>query len=115
MIRRRSRSFWAGLALNQAGSPMAHCSSPIRSTTSHRAETPGRLLTLLSLLQSRPVWTGAELAGRLEVTPRTVRRDIDRLRRLGYPVNAVSGPAGGYELGVGGAMPPLLLDDNEAV
>ena len=79
------------------------------------AETPGRLLTLLSLLQSRPVWTGAELAARLEVTPRTVRRDVDRLRRLGYPVNAVSGPAGGYELGVGGAMPPLLLDDNEAV
>jgi len=79
------------------------------------AETPGRLLKLLSLLQSRPMWTGTELARRLEVTPRTVRRDIDRLRRLGYPVNAAPGPAGGYELGVGGVMPPLLLDDGEAV
>lgn len=78
-------------------------------------DTAGRLLRLLSLLQSRPYWTGAELAERLEVTGRTVRRDVDRLRRLGYPVNAVPGPAGGYELGVGGALPPLLLDDDEAV
>jgi predicted DNA-binding transcriptional regulator YafY len=78
-------------------------------------ETPGRLLKLLSMLQARPSWTGAELAERLGVTPRTVRRDVDRLRRLGYPVNAVPGPSGGYELGVGGVMPPLLLDDDEAV
>lgn len=78
-------------------------------------ETPGRLLKLLSMLQARPTWTGPELAERLEITVRTVRRDVDRLRRLGYPVNAVSGPAGGYELGVGGVMPPLLLDDDEAV
>ncbi|MGH2719314.1 MAG: helix-turn-helix transcriptional regulator [Actinomycetota bacterium] len=79
------------------------------------AETPGRLLKLLSMLQARPTWTGPDLAERLGITPRTVRRDVDRLRRLGYPVNAVSGPAGGYELGVGCVMPPLLLDDDEAV
>ena len=79
------------------------------------AETPGRLLRLLSMLQARPSWTGPELAERLGITVRTVRRDVDRLRRLGYPVNAVPGPAGGYELGVGGVMPPLLLDDDEAV
>lgn len=78
-------------------------------------ETPARLLRLLSMLQARPAWTGPELADRLGITPRTVRRDIDRLRSLGYPVNAWSGPRGGYELGVGGLMPPLLLDDDEAV
>ena len=75
----------------------------------------GRMLRLLSLLQSRPYWTGPELAGRLEVTPRTVRRDVDRLRRLGYPVNAVPGRLGGYELGTAATVPPLLLDDDEAV
>ncbi|HEU5001163.1 MAG TPA: WYL domain-containing protein [Actinomycetota bacterium] len=75
----------------------------------------GRLLRLLSLLQARPYWAGPELAARLGVTPRTVRRDIDHLRRLGYPVNAVPGPAGGYELGGGAEVPPLLLDDEEAV
>jgi predicted DNA-binding transcriptional regulator YafY len=74
-----------------------------------------RLLTLLSLLQSRPDWTGSELAGRLGVSARTVRNDISRLRELGYPVDAVQGPAGHYRLGVGAALPPLLLDDEEAV
>ncbi|MGP3957940.1 helix-turn-helix transcriptional regulator [Nonomuraea sp. 3N208] len=78
-------------------------------------ETSARLLRLLSLLQSRADWTGAELAGRLEVGLRTVRRDIDRLRDLGYPVDATPGVAGGYRLGVGAALPPLLLDDEEAV
>ncbi|MFI7641361.1 helix-turn-helix transcriptional regulator [Nonomuraea sp. NPDC049400] len=78
-------------------------------------ETSARLLRLLSLLQSRMDWTGAELAERLEVGLRTVRRDIDRLRELGYPVNATPGVAGGYRLGVGAALPPLLLDDEEAV
>jgi predicted DNA-binding transcriptional regulator YafY len=78
-------------------------------------QTSARLLRLLSLLQSRPDWSGAELAERLDVTPRTVRRDIDRLRELGYPVDSTTGTAGGYRLGVGGAMPPLLLDDEEAV
>ena len=77
--------------------------------------TSGRLLALLGLLQSRSRWTGAELADRLAVTPRTVRNDIERLRELGYPVEAVRGPAGHYRLGVGAKMPPLLLDDEEAV
>ena len=74
-----------------------------------------RLLTLLSLLQSRPDWTGSELAARLGVSARTVRNDISRLRELGYPVDAVQGRAGHYRLGVGAALPPLLLDDEEAV
>ncbi|MFE3223812.1 helix-turn-helix transcriptional regulator [Nocardia sp. NPDC059228] len=78
-------------------------------------ETSARLLRLLSLLQSRRDWTGAELAARLEVTPRTIRKDMDRLRELGYPVAARPGVDGGYRLGTGGALPPLLLDDDEAV
>ena len=73
------------------------------------------MLKLLSLLQARPSWTGPELANRLEVTDRTLRRDIARLRDLGYPVEAYTGPAGGYMLAPGGALPPLLLDDDEAV
>ena len=78
-------------------------------------ETSARLLSLLSLLQSRRQWSGAELAERLEVGPRTIRRDVDRLRRLGYPVDAAQGAAGGYRLGAGALLPPLLLDDEEAV
>jgi predicted DNA-binding transcriptional regulator YafY len=78
-------------------------------------ETSARLLRLLSLLQSRRDWSGNELADRLEVTTRTVRNDIDRLRNLGYPVEATRGAAGGYRLGVGAVTPPLLLDDDEAV
>ena len=78
-------------------------------------QTSTRLLKLLSLLQSRRTWTGAELAERLEVGRRTVRRDVDRLRRLGYPVHAAPGVAGGYQLGPGAELPPLLLDDEEAV
>jgi predicted DNA-binding transcriptional regulator YafY len=77
-------------------------------------DTSARLLRLLSLLQSKPDWTGPELAERLGVTVRTVRRDVDRLRVLGYPVDAQPGAAGGYRLGVGAALPPLLLDDDEA-
>ena len=74
-------------------------------------DTTGRLLALLSLLQGRPRWSGPELADRLGVTVRTVRRDIDRLRRLGYPVHTEVGVTGGYALGSGGrAMPPLMLD-----
>jgi predicted DNA-binding transcriptional regulator YafY len=78
-------------------------------------DTASRMLRILTLLQVRPAWTAAELATRLEVSTRTIRTDIDRLRELGYPVDAVRGPAGHYRLGSGGTMPPLLLDDEEAV
>lgn len=78
-------------------------------------ETSGRLLKLLSLLQAHRDWTGPELADRLGVTVRTVRRDVDKLRSLGYPVEADRGVAGGYRLGAGASLPPLLLDDDEAV
>ncbi|WP_150252432.1 helix-turn-helix transcriptional regulator [Nocardiopsis deserti] len=78
-------------------------------------ETSARLLELLSLLQLRRDWTSSELAGRLGVSTRTVRTDIGRLRSLGYPVDARPGVAGGYRLAAGTAMPPLLLDDDEAV
>ncbi|WP_078662666.1 helix-turn-helix transcriptional regulator [Streptomyces bicolor] len=78
-------------------------------------DTSARLLRLLSLLQSHREWSGAALADRLGVTPRTVRRDVDRLRELGYPVNASPGTGGGYQLGAGAELPPLLLDDDEAV
>ena len=74
-----------------------------------------RVLRLIGLLQSRPTWTGPELADRLGVTTRTVRRDVERLRALGYPVRAGQGVGGGYQLGSGAALPPLLLDDEEAV
>jgi predicted DNA-binding transcriptional regulator YafY len=79
------------------------------------ANTSGRMLRLLSLLQTHRYWPGGELAERLEVSPRTLRRDVDRLRELGYPVDATRGVAGGYQLQAGAAVPPLLLDDDEAV
>jgi predicted DNA-binding transcriptional regulator YafY len=78
-------------------------------------ETSARLLRLLSLFQAKRYWAGAELTARLEVTARTLRRDVDRLRTLGYPVNSTSGAAGGYQLGAGATLPPLLLDDEEAI
>ena len=74
-----------------------------------------RMLQLLSLLQTHRYWSGGKLAGRLEVSERTLRRDVDRLRELGYPVDAVRGAAGGYQLQAGATLPPLLLDDDEAV
>ncbi|WP_159944448.1 helix-turn-helix transcriptional regulator [Nocardiopsis sp. FR6] len=77
--------------------------------------TSARLLRLLSLLQTRKDWPGGELASRLQVSPRTVRRDVDRLRELGYPIQATMGTGGGYQLGAGASLPPLLLDDDEAV
>ena len=77
--------------------------------------TSARMLRLLSLLQTHRYWPGGELSERLEVSPRTLRRDIERLRDLGYDVDAVRGVAGGYQLRAGGALPPLLLDDDEAV
>src|SRR5580692_12173795 len=78
-------------------------------------ETSARLLRLLALFQAQRYWSGAQLAERLEVTERTLRRDVDRLRSLGYPVHSTSGTAGGYKLGAGARLPPLLLDDDEAV
>ena len=78
-------------------------------------ETSGRLLRLLSLLQARRDWPGAALAERLDVSARTVRRDVDRLRELGYPVRATKGPDGGYRLDAGADLPPLLFDDEQAV
>ncbi|MEW9555034.1 helix-turn-helix transcriptional regulator [Nonomuraea sp. NPDC050783] len=78
-------------------------------------KTSARLLALLSLLQTRRDWPGALLAERLEVSPRTVRRDVDRLRELGYPIVTFKGPDGGYRLGAGARLPPLLFDDEQAV
>ena len=77
--------------------------------------TTERVLRLLALLQRRPSWTAAELAAELGVTDRSVRRDVERLRALGYPVRATAGVGGGYQLGAGTRLPPLLLDDEEAV
>lgn len=78
-------------------------------------KTSSRLLALLSLLQSHRDWSGQDLAERLDITSRTVRRDIDRLRELGYPITTVKGPAGGYRLEAGTHMPPMLFDDGQAV
>ncbi|MFC5822265.1 helix-turn-helix transcriptional regulator [Nonomuraea insulae] len=78
-------------------------------------ETSARLLKLLSLLQAHRDWSGPELSARLGVSTRTIRNDVERLRSLGYPVHATPGAAGGYRLGAGAALPPLLLDDEEAV
>jgi predicted DNA-binding transcriptional regulator YafY len=78
-------------------------------------ETSGRLLQLLSLLQARRDWSGMELADRLGVSGRTIRRDVERLRGLGYPVDSLTGPAGGYRLRAGTEVPPLLLNDDEAI
>jgi predicted DNA-binding transcriptional regulator YafY len=79
------------------------------------ANTSARLLRLLSLLETHRYWPGAELAARLEVSARTLRRDVDRLRELGYPVRAQRGVDGGYQLEAGAALPPLVLEDDEAV
>jgi predicted DNA-binding transcriptional regulator YafY len=78
-------------------------------------QTSARLLRLLTLLQARRFWSGPELAERLEITERTVRRDVDKLRSLGYPVDATSGVAGGYRLAAGATLPPLILSDDEAL
>ncbi|WP_240615120.1 helix-turn-helix transcriptional regulator [Arthrobacter ruber] len=77
--------------------------------------SPARMLALLSILQAQRVWPGEMLAERLGVTPRTVRRDIDRLRELGYRIRAVKGPDGGYRMAAGSDLPPLLFDEDQAV
>src|SRR5215207_10831654 len=79
------------------------------------SDPTARVLQLLSLLQTHKFWPGVELAERLEVSGRTLRRDVDRLRELGYPVDATPGVAGGYRLTAGTHLPPLVLDDEEAV
>ncbi|WP_427907198.1 helix-turn-helix transcriptional regulator [Nocardia sp. FBN12] len=84
---------------------------PISTSTA----TSRRLLALLSLLQVRRDWPGGLLAERLDVSGRTVRRDVDRLRELGYPIQAIKGPEGGYRLEAGSELPPLLFDDEQAV
>lgn len=78
-------------------------------------KTSARLLSMLSLLQARRDWPGALLAERLDISPRTVRRDVDRLRELGYPIATIKGPDGGYRLDAGSELPPLLFDDEQAV
>ena len=84
-------------------------------TMDDMSDPSSRMLALLSLLQVHREWPGDELAARLEVSPRTVRRDVDRLRELGYRVDALRGPAGGYRLAAGSDLPPLLFDDDQAV
>src|SRR3954462_4975793 len=96
-----------------ASQPVSFC--PQFGDTSGMAATSSRTLRLLSLLQSRRHWAGADLAGRLGISVRTLRRDVDRLRELGYPVEAQRGVDGGYALAPGAALPPLVLDDDEAV
>lgn len=87
----------------------------MQNTLENMANTSSRTLRLLSLLQTHRYWPGSELADRLEVSVRTLRRDIERLRELGYPVSATRGVDGGYQLAAGAALPPLVLDDEEAV
>src|ERR1700759_5722758 len=92
-------------------------SVPVRNVADNgnMANTSSRALRLLSLLQNHRFWAGADLAARLGVSPRTLRRDVDRLRELGYPVAAHPGVDGGYQLAAGAALPPLVLADEEAV
>src|SRR5262249_5709192 len=91
------------------------CPQPVQYSAPTMLKTSGRLLRLLWLLQSRRYWSGSELSERVEVDARTVRRDIDRLRELGYAVDASPGLGGGYQLKAGTSLPPVLLDDEEAV
>lgn len=86
-----------------------------RANLEAMADTSERILRLLSLLSARIEWPGADLAQRLNVSTRTLRRDVETLRHLGYPVHAVKGPRGGYRLGTGGKLPPLVLDDDQAI
>ena len=95
--------------------PSGHFLTSIREILENMANTSSRTLRLLSLLQTHRYWPGPELADRLGVSVRTLRRDVDRLRELGYPVDAQRGIDGGYQLAAGAALPPLVVDDEEAV
>src|SRR3984885_14932786 len=99
----------------QARKHCGHFLAAMRVILKDVANTSSRTLRLLSLLQNHRYWPGPELAGRLSVSPRTLRRDVDRLRELGYPVTAHPGVDGGYQLASGAALPPLVVDDEEAV
>src|SRR4051812_44831187 len=92
-----------------------YCRQDVAVPTAAAPSTSRRLLALLSLLQSRRDWPAAVLAQRLEVSARTVRRDVERLRELDYSIEATRGPDGGYRLAPGVRLPPLLLDDEQAV
>ena len=92
-----------------------HFLTSIDANLENMANTSSRTLRLLSLLQTHRYWPGPELADRLGVSVRTLRRDVDRLRELGYPVQAQRGVEGGYQLAAGAALPPLVVDDEEAV
>src|ERR1700733_9178755 len=107
-----------GEELPDRSNPKSHCGqflSAMSGTIRNMANTSSRTLRLLSLLQNHRFWPGAELAERLGVSPRTLRRDVERLRELGYPVTAHPGVDGGYQLAAGAALPPLAVDDEEAV
>jgi predicted DNA-binding transcriptional regulator YafY len=108
---------WNGLisVMNQRLGAIAERIVPRSMADFLDMDTSARLLKLLALLQTRRDWTGPTLAARLDVTTRTIRNDVERLRGLGYPVHATPGVSGGYRLGAGAELPPLLLDDEEAV
>src|SRR5262249_35866251 len=97
-----------------SGANCGRIRSSIRARLYFMLQASGRLLRLLTLLQSRSTWAGAELAERISVTPRTLRRDIERLRDLGYRIDAARRDAGGYALGAAASLPPLSLDEEEA-
>ena len=108
-------SVWQVVIPGRLSRPLRTTSVRKRWQTGTMLETSARLLRLLSLFQVRRYWSGPDLASRLEITSRTLRRDVDKLRTLGYPIHSTSGTEGGYQLGAGSTMPPLLLDDEEAV
>src|SRR3954471_15688801 len=104
------------ISLIRCAHPTGHCGQILAASVARlpcMITTSARLLRLLSLLQSRRHWTARDLYDRLQVSGRTVRRDVDRLRELGYPIHASPGLGGGYSIRPGSAMPPVLLEDDE--
>ena len=106
--------WWCSMC-SDASDPSGQFLTGIWENLDDMANTSSRTLRLLSLLQTHRYWPGTELAGRLEVSERTLRRDIERLRDLGYPVHSTRGVEGGYQLAAGGSMPPLVVDEDEAI